>query len=123
MLIQFRPNFSGLRPVTPYHSAPLRYFFLILPKSPVYICNNFVKKMSVKAQKQPSSSDHPQFLLSPFSVCIFADVRLTRFASTHPLAGPPDGRLQAGTLRRVPGTLEKAFVDSQPHSRWDRGQH
>ena len=122
MLIQFRQNFSGLRYVTPNHSAPLRYFFLILHKSPLTPCNNFVKKMSVKAKKVPSSSDHPQLLFSPFSVCIFADVRLTRFASTHPLAGPPDGRLQAGTLRRVPGTLEKAFVDSQPGSRPDRGQ-
>ena len=123
MLIQIRPNFSGLRPVPPDHSAPLRYFFLILPNSPVYICNNFVKKMSVKAKKVPSSSDHTQLLLSPFSVCIFADVRLSRFASTDPPDDPRSGCLQAGTLRRVPGTLEKAFVDSQPHSRWDRGQH
>lgn len=122
MLIHLSQNFSGLRPVTPNHSTPFRYFFLILHKTHITPCHNFVKKMSVKAQKQQPSSDHPQLLLSPFSVCIFADVRLTRFASTHPLADPPAGRLQAGTLRQVPGTLEKAFVDSQPGSRPDCGQ-
>ena len=123
MLIHLSRNFSGLCHVPPYHSAPLRYFFLILHKTTFTVSLRFVKKMSVKAQKQQPSSDHPQLLLSPISVCIFADVRLTRFASTHPLGSPRAGRLQAGTQDRVPGTLEKAFVDSQPDSRSDRGQH